>query len=115
MLDLDFEDNAGQQWAQAIPLALGAAAFLTLALSASEETYVFFFGLIGALVLLGICAREASRARESRTKCEEYRALRRQLEILCDEEDPSAIERGIRDICQTQLALHLMQLGPVAV
>jgi len=79
-------------------------------LSAGEETNGFAVGLIGALLLLFICALKGRKAQESRTKCEEYRARRRQLESLCDEEDPSTIDRGIRDLRETKLASHLRQL-----
>lgn len=66
--------------------------------------------MIGALLLLFICALKGRKAQESRTKCEEYRARRRQLESLCDEEDPSTIDRGISDLRETKLAPHLRQL-----
>ncbi|MHC0055718.1 hypothetical protein [Actibacterium sp. D379-3] len=77
---------------------------------AGKETTGFAVGVIGALLLLFICALKGRKAQESRTKCEEYRARRRQLESLCDEEDPSTIDRGIRDLRETKLAPHLRQL-----
>lgn len=109
-LDCDFEKSADRHRGHAILLALGAAALLAWALSAGEETNGFAGGLIGALLLLFICALKGRKARESRTKCEEYRARRRQLESLCDEEDPRTIDRGIRDLRETKLAPHLRQL-----
>lgn len=41
---------------------------------------------------------------------EEYRARRKQLESLCDEENPKTIERGIRGLRETELAPHLREL-----
>ena len=90
--------------------AIGAAALFACALSSREETTVFSFGLIGALLLLSVCVLKGGKARESRTKCEEYKVRRRRLEDLCDEEDPRTIERGIRDLREAKLAPHLRQL-----
>ncbi|MEP3331124.1 hypothetical protein [Sedimentitalea sp.] len=53
---------------------------------------------------------KGSQARESRTKCKEYRARRRQLEYLFEEEDPTAIEREIRQLRAAKLAPHLSKL-----
>lgn len=109
-LDRAFEDYADRQRSQAILFALGAAALIAWALSSREETTVFSFGLIGALILLCVCVLKGGKARASRTKCEEYRVRRTQLENLGDEEDPTTIERGIRDLRETKLAPHLRQL-----
>jgi len=109
-LDCDFEKSADRHRGHAVLLALGAAALLAWALSAGEETNGFAVGLIGALLLLFIGALKGRKAQESRTKCEEYRARRRKLESLCDEEDPRTIDRGIRDLRETKLAPHLRQL-----
>lgn len=109
-LDCEFEESADRHRRHAILLALGAAALLAWAFYAGKETTGFAVGLIGALLLLFICALKGRKAQESRTKCEEYRARRRQLESLCDEEDPSTIDRGIRDLRKTKLAPHLRQL-----
>jgi hypothetical protein len=109
-LDCDFEKSADRHHGHAILLALGAVALLAWALSAGEETNGFAVGLIGALPLLFICALKGRKERESRTRCEEYRACRRQLESLCDEEDPRKIDRGIRDLREAKPAPHLRQL-----
>lgn len=53
---------------------------------------------------------KGGKARESRNKCEEYRARRRQLENLCEEEDPTTIERRVRELREASLAPHLRQL-----
>ena len=109
-LDCEFEESADRHRRHAILLALGAAALLAWVFYSGKETTGFAVGLIGALLLLFICALKGRKAQESRTKCEEYRARRRQLESLCDEEDPSTIDRGIRDLRETKLAPHLRQL-----
>lgn len=109
-LDCEFEESADRHRRHAILLALGAAALTAWAFYAGKETTGFAVGVIGALLLLFICALKGRKAQESRTKCEEYRARRRQLESLCDEEDPSTIDRGIRDLRETKLAPHLRQL-----
>lgn len=109
-LDCEFEESADRHRRHAILLALGAAALSAWAFYAGKETTGFAVGVIGALLLLFICALKGRKAQESRTKCEEYRARRRQLESLCDEEDPSTIDRGIRDLRKTKLAPHLWQL-----
>lgn len=109
-LDCEFEESADRYRRHVILLALGAAALLALAFYAGKETTAFAVGLIGALFLLCICALKGRKAQESRTKCEEYRARRKQLESLYGEEDPSAIDRGIRDLRETNLAPHLRQL-----
>lgn len=109
-LDCGFEKAADRHRTQAILLALGAAAIFAWALSAGDETYAFTVGLIGAFLLLIICTLKGCKARDSRTMCEEYRARRKQLESLCDEEDPKMIERGIRGLRETELAPHLREL-----
>ena len=109
-LDREFEEFADRQRSLAILFALGAAALFAWALSSGEETTVLSFGLIGALLLLSVCVLKGGKVRESRTKCEEYRAHRRQLEDLCEKEDPTTIERGIRELREAKLAPHLRQL-----
>lgn len=109
-LDRAFEDYADRQRSQAILFTLGAAALVAWALSSREDTTVFSFGLIEALILLCVCVLKGGKARASRTKCEEYRVRRTQLENLGDEEDPTTIERGMRDLRETKLAPHLRQL-----
>lgn len=109
-LDYGFEKSADRHRAQAILLALGAAVLFAWALSSGEKTNASAVGLIGAFLLLIFCTLKGGKARESRTKCEVYRARRRQLESLCDEEDPRTIERGIRDLRETKLTPHLRQL-----
>lgn len=109
-LDCEFEESANRHRRHAILLALGAAALLAWAFYAGKETTGFAVGLIGTLLLLFICALKGRKAQKSRTKCEEYRARRRQLESLCDEEDPSTNDRGVRDLRETKLAPHLRQL-----
>jgi hypothetical protein len=109
-LDCEFEESADRHRRHAFQLALGAAALLAWAINTGASTNGFSVGLIGALLLLFISALKGRKAQESRTKCEEYRARRRQLESLCDEEDPRTIDRGIRDLRETKLAPHLRQL-----
>lgn len=109
-LDREFEKFADRQRSLAILFALGAAALFAWALISREEATVFSFALIGAILLLAVCMLKGGKARESRTKCNEYRVLRRQLENLCEEEDPMMIERGIRKLRAAKLAPHLRQL-----
>ena len=85
-------------------------AFFAWALNAGEQTGAFGVGLIGAFLLLVICALKSGKARENRSKCEEYRACRRRLESLCDEEDPRTIERGIQHLRATKCGPHMKQL-----
>lgn len=109
-LDLEFKNLADRYRTQAILLALGAAALFAWALTADEQTEASSAGFIGAFLLLAICAMKGGKARDNRSKCEEYRACRRQLESLCDEDDPRTIERGIRDLRETKCAPHMKQL-----
>ncbi|MCV6824878.1 MULTISPECIES: hypothetical protein [Halocynthiibacter] len=110
MLDREFEEIADRQRFMAILFSLGAAAFVAWASLSREEATAFYFGLIGAVLFLTVGMMKGSKARQSRTKCNEYRARRRQLEDLFKEEDPSAIECGIRQLKATKLAPHLSKL-----
>jgi hypothetical protein len=109
-LDLGFEEHADRQRSQAILIALGAVALIAWALSSREETNIFSVGLIGALLLFSVCLLKIFKARESRSKCEEYRVRRRQLKNLFEEDDPTAIERGIRELSEAKLDPSLRQL-----
>ena len=110
MLDLEFEEIADRQRLIAILFSLGAAVFVAWAFVSREEAAVFSFGLIGAVLFLTVGMMKGSKARESRTKCKEYRVRRRQLEDLFEEEDPTAIERGIGQLRAARLAPHLSKL-----
>ncbi|MGR3460945.1 MAG: hypothetical protein ACU0C8_04110 [Roseovarius sp.] len=109
-LDHEFEKHADQQRMYAILLAFGAVVVFALSLNADEETSAFGAGIIVAIPMLFVCVLVGGKARESRAKCEEYRSCRRQLESLCDEEDPRTIERGIRDLRETKHAPHMKRL-----
>ena len=110
MLDREFEEIADRQRSIAILFSLGAAAFVAWAFVSSEEAAAFSFGSIGAVICLTVGMMKGSKASESRTKCKEYRARRRQLEDLFEEEDPTAIERGIRQLRAAKHAPHLSKL-----
>lgn len=110
MLDREFEEIADRQRLIAIIFSLGAAAFVAWAFVSREEAAAFAFGLIGAVLSLTVGMMKGSKARESRTKRKEYRMRRRQLEDLFEEEDPTAIERGIRQLRAAKLAPHLSKL-----
>jgi hypothetical protein len=109
-LDREFEEYADRLRSQAILLTLGAVAVISWAFSSREANAAFFFGLAVATILVFICVLKGSKARESRSKCEEYRARRRQLENLCEAEDPTMIERGVRELREANLAPYLRQL-----
>ena len=110
MLDQEFEGIADRQRSIAILFSLGAAAFVAWAFVSGTETAAFSFGLIGAVLFLAVGMVKGSRARASRSKCNEYRMRRRQLEDLFEEEDPKIIERGIRQLRAVKHAPHLSQL-----
>lgn len=109
-LDRQFEASANRQRSQAILFAVGATAFTVWTFSTRAGSDAFYFGLTGAIVLVSICVLKGGKARQSRNKCEEYRARRRQLENLCKEEDPTAIERGVLALRKASLAPHLREL-----
>lgn len=109
-LDREFEEIADRQRSLAILFALGAAALFVWALISRDEATVFFFGLIGAILLLAACMLKGVKARESRTKCNEYRVRRRRLEHLCEGENPTTIERRIVELRAEKLTPHLRQL-----
>ena len=109
-LDRGFDEHADRQRSHAILIAVGAAALLAWALSSREETNIFSVGLIGALLLFSVCLLKIFKARESRSKCEEYRVCRTQLKNLFEEDNPTAIERGIRELREAKLDPDLRQL-----
>jgi hypothetical protein len=106
MLDQEFEEIADRQRSIAILFSLGAAVFVAWAFASGEEIAAFSLGLIGAVYFLIVSMAKGSKARENRTKCNEYKVRRRQLEDLFEEEDPTTIERGIRQLRAVKLAPH---------